>query len=53
MPMRYRVRDELQAGIRAVCVEKYIIFYRITNDTVAIVRVLHGARNITSELFLE
>jgi toxin ParE1/3/4 len=51
MPMRHRIRNELQAELRAVSVEKYIIFYQVIGDTVFIVRVLHSARNITSELF--
>jgi toxin ParE1/3/4 len=51
MPRRCRVRDELQPGIRAVSLDKYIIFYRVTDDSVFVLRVLHSARNITSELF--
>jgi plasmid stabilization system protein ParE len=29
MPLRYRARDELQAGLRAVSVGKYLVFYRL------------------------
>ena len=53
MPMRFRVREELQSGLRALSIEKYLIFYRVMDDTVYIIRVLHGARNITSEMFPE
>ena len=51
MPTRHRIRNELQVGLRAVSVEKYIIFYQVTGDKVFILRVLHSARDITSELF--
>jgi plasmid stabilization system protein ParE len=34
-----------------VAVGNYIIFYRVANDVVSIIRVLHGARNITAALF--
>ena len=51
MPERYREREELQPGLHAVLVEKYLLFYRINNRTVSIIRVLHGARDITAEMF--
>lgn len=42
-----RSRDEdLRYGVRSFPVGKYIIFYRIENNTVLIQRVLHGSRNI-------
>ena len=51
MPERYRERQELQPGLRAVLVEKYLLFYLIDNRTVSIIRVLHGARDVTAEMF--
>ncbi len=51
MPARHRVRAELHPELRALLVGNYIVFYRIMPDTVAVVRVLHGARNITADLF--
>jgi toxin ParE1/3/4 len=51
MPARYRIRNELQPGLRAALVDKYLLFYQVSDDTVSIVRVLHGARDITAELF--
>ena len=53
MPLRYRLRDELRPALRAVSVEKYLIFYQVTDSTIRIFRVLHGARNITAELFAD
>jgi toxin ParE1/3/4 len=50
MPERYREREELQPGLRAVLVEKYLLFYRVDNRTVSIIRVLHGARDIAAEM---
>lgn len=52
MPKRYCEREELQPGLHAVLVEKYLLFYRINNGTVSIIRVLHGAREITDEMFM-
>jgi toxin ParE1/3/4 len=51
MPTRQRERTELRAGLRSVSVSDYMIFYRVRDDTVSIVRVLHGSRNITAKLF--
>ena len=42
-------RDDLRSGLRSWPVGKYIIFYVSTDSGIAIVRVLHGARNFDSE----
>jgi toxin ParE1/3/4 len=36
------------AGIRRCNHQKYLIFYKIENDTVRILHVLHGARDIAA-----
>jgi toxin ParE1/3/4 len=41
-----RRRDELIAGIRSLPVKRYLVFYRVTNDTIEIVRILSGYRDI-------
>lgn len=46
-----RRRDDLINGMRSFPYQAYIIFYRITDTTVQIVRVLHGARDIGTTLF--
>jgi toxin ParE1/3/4 len=51
MPLRQRERVEFQAGLRALHVDGYLLFYRVDEDRVSIVRVLHGSRNITAKLF--
>lgn len=50
-PARQRPRNELSPGLRAVSVGNYLIFYRVENNTVTVVRVLHGSRNISEKLF--
>jgi len=50
-PARQRPRDELVAGLRAIPVRNYMVFFRIDADTVRIVRILHGSRNITAKMF--
>ena len=51
MPTRYRIRSELGPDLRVTGLRKYLIFYRVVDDAVSIVRVLHGARDITAKLF--
>jgi len=43
-----RNRDELLPGIRCLGVKKYLIFYRIKNQAVQIVRILSGYRDLDS-----
>lgn len=45
MPMMGRERPELQAGLRSLIVGRYVVLYRLTEDAVEIVRILHGARH--------
>ena len=51
MPTRHRIRSELAADPRAIGIRKYLVFYKVVDDEVLIVRVLHGARSITANLF--
>jgi toxin ParE1/3/4 len=39
-------RDDLALGVFCLIEGKYLIFYRIINETVEILRILHGARNL-------
>lgn len=50
-PLLGRSRDDLAAGLRSMPVGPCVIFYRPTDAGVDIVRVLHGRRDITGELF--
>jgi toxin ParE1/3/4 len=47
-PYSGRKRDELLAGMRSVSVRPYAAFYRVRDDAIEIVRVLHGRRDIAS-----
>ena len=40
-------RSDLGPGIRSFPVRPYLIFFRATADELEVVRVLHGARNIS------
>lgn len=45
-PLGYVAREDLAPGLRTAAVERYVIFFRIVEDSVRIERVLHGARNL-------
>jgi toxin ParE1/3/4 len=45
-PTAFPVRDDLAAGIRMAVHGKYLIFFRVTDKTVRVERVIHGARNL-------
>jgi toxin ParE1/3/4 len=45
-PLCGRPRDSLLPGMRSVPVHPYVIFYRARNETVEIVRVVDGRRDI-------
>ncbi len=38
-------RPELLPGARSLPIESHTVFYRVTADTVEIIRVLHGRQN--------
>lgn len=38
--------DDLKAGIRGIGLMGYIIFYRVTDDTVEVLRVVRGDRDL-------
>ena len=41
-------RDDLRLGLRCFVVPPYVVFYRPIEDTIEVLRVLHGARDITN-----
>jgi len=49
LPAMGRARTELAAGLRSFPVRPYVIYYEVIPDGVAIVRVLHGARDAESQ----
>lgn len=48
-PMMGRARDELMSGLRSFPVGRYVLFYELVTDGIALVRVLHSARDITPQ----
>jgi toxin ParE1/3/4 len=51
-PTRHRFRNYLGPRLRARSVGNYLVFYHVGGETVEIVRILHGSRNITAKDFL-
>ena len=47
-PLMGRARDELLAGVRSFGVGNYLIFYRVIPEGIAVIRILHGARDLQS-----
>lgn len=45
-PVVGKKRDEIKSGLRSIVKEEHIIFYRIMNDQILIVRILHSSRDI-------
>ena len=45
-PMIGRARPELRPDLRSVPYGAYLILYRVVDDGVEIVRMVHGARNL-------
>lgn len=41
-----RRREELAPGLRSFPVGNYVVFYRVREDAIEVIRVLHGARDI-------
>ena len=44
-PLIGRARPELAEGIRSFVVMSWVVFYRVENDFVDIIPVVHGARD--------
>jgi toxin ParE1/3/4 len=45
-PHSGRVRDELLRGVRSIAAEACVVFYRVGNSAIEIIRVLHGRRDV-------
>jgi len=48
-PFIGRDRSTLAEGMRSIVTYPYVIFYMVEHDRIAIVRVLHGRRDIDAE----
>jgi plasmid stabilization system protein ParE len=47
-----RPRDELRPGVRSFRLRRFrhLLFYRLTQDSIVLLRFLHGARDIQRDL---
>jgi len=45
-PHSGRARDELFRGVRSIAAEAYLVFYRVGDSAIEIIRVLHGRRDV-------
>ena len=44
-------RDDLGSDLREVVIGNYIVFYRLEEDGIVVLRVLHGKRDLTAKEF--
>jgi toxin ParE1/3/4 len=47
-PRMGRPRDDLAPGLRSFVVAPYVVFFQAIEDTIEVIRVLHGSRDIDS-----
>lgn len=47
-PLAARERPEIGAGVRLVVHGRYVLIYRIDDGDILILRVVHGARNLSA-----
>ena len=48
-----RLRPELRKGMRSISIGRYVVFYEHDSEVVRLLRVMHGARDITADHFPE
>ncbi len=48
-PLSGIARDDIAPGIRHLIAGQYLTLYRVTGETVEIIRVLHGRRKISEQ----
>lgn len=48
MPRMGRIREELLPGLRSFPVRRYMVYYRIHNQILEVVRVLHSRQDVDS-----
>ena len=47
-PLIGKPYDDLNSGLRGIFLDRYIIFYQVTNEAVIIARVVRGDRDLTT-----
>ena len=48
-PYSGAARNDIAIGLRHVVVGVYLTLYRVKDDAIVIVRMLHGSRDLTEE----
>lgn len=46
VPFQGRARDDLSPGMRSLVVGDYLLFFRVTDEEVQFVRLIHGRRDL-------
>ena len=46
LPRMGRPRPDIDEGLRGLLVSPYVLFYRILNNEIFVVRILHGKRDL-------
>jgi toxin ParE1/3/4 len=49
-PYRGRPRDDVSIGLRGREVESHVVFYRITDETIYVLRILHQKMDATTHI---
>lgn len=49
-PLAYPARPELGRGVRSFLHGAYLAFFTVTGEGITILRILHGARFLTSDI---
>ncbi len=49
-PARGRSRDDVLPGLRGLPVESHIVYYRVDDQAINVVRILHGAMDVADLL---
>ncbi len=49
LPLSGPLRDDLSPGLRYFVEKDYLVFYRVEDEEVHIIRVLHGKRDLDAE----
>lgn len=45
-PETGRLRDEIAPGLRSTVVHPYVVFFRPAGETIVVLRILHGHRDV-------
>lgn len=44
-----RERTDIRLGLRSFAKDNHLVFYRIVNDTVRVIRILHGSKDLPTQ----